>query len=69
MAWKKPVARIAVRYGAAALASWGILGDAMASELVDDPDVIQTAAIAIAGIAAFATETGYVIAKKFGGDT
>ena len=69
MAWRKPVARIAVRYGAAALASWGVLGDATAVQLADDPEIVRIVALGLAAVAATATEGAYVAAKRWGGDT
>ena len=69
LAWKKPVARIAVRYGAATLASWGVFGEDMAAQLADDPEAVRVAAIIVASVAAMATEAGYVMAKRWGGDT
>ena len=69
MAWTKPAARIAVRYGAAALASWGVFGEDIAAQLADDPEAVRVAAIIVAGVAAMLTEAGYVMAKRWGGDT
>ena len=65
----KPIARIVVRYGAAALVTWGLLPAEVAAGVADDPDVVQAMAVALGLMAGAAAETWYALAKRLGGDT
>ena len=65
----KPIARIVVRYGAAALVTWGLLPADVAAGLADDPDVVQSVAVVLGLLAGAAAETWYALAKRLGGDT
>jgi hypothetical protein len=65
----KPIARILLRYGSAALVTWGLLPADVAAGMADDPELVQGLAVAIGLIAAAVAETWYYFAKRYWGDT
>ena len=60
------IARILLRYGAGALAMYGIMSNEWADMLSADPDVSALVEIGVAGVIAFATERFYSYAKRQG---
>lgn len=60
-----PIARIAIRYLAGALVSYGIIGAETGEYLAIDPDL----AMIVAGLMAAGVEGAYALAKRNGGAT
>lgn len=61
---KGPITRILLRYGAAALVTWGVLSPGLGNNLAYDPDVIAVTEVVVGvGIAA-AVEGYYWLAKR-----
>lgn len=60
------IARIIVRYGAGALAMYGIMSHEWADMLAGDTDVTMFVEIGVAAAASFTTEAVYAYAKKKG---
>ena len=62
---KGPLARILLRYGAAALVTSGILAPGLGDHLASDPDVMQVAQIAVGGVIVVAVEVYYWFARRW----
>lgn len=60
-----PIARIILRYGAAALVTYGLLPHEIGEQVSTDPDLIALLGVAIGVL----TEAAYAYAKRNGGAT
>lgn len=58
------VIRIILRYFTLPLIAFGLIGEAEASMLIEDPEMIQWASLIIGGIMPFLVEGWYVLAKR-----
>jgi preprotein translocase subunit Sec61beta len=60
------LARIALRYIAAGLVTYGIVSADIGGTLGSDPDILVGVEIAVGALIAAAVEGWYVLAKRFG---
>jgi hypothetical protein len=57
-----PIARILLRYVAAALVTYGLIPQEVGAQIAVDPDLLTLAGVALGSI----VEVGYVLARRLG---
>lgn len=60
------IVRIALRYVAGALVSYGVLAPDDAAVITGDPELEQALVVAAGAVIGFATEVAYRLARKLG---
>ncbi|ARO14451.1 hypothetical protein BVG79_01105 [Ketogulonicigenium robustum] len=64
-----PVARIILRYVAAALVTYGVVAADMGRQIANDPDILNALTILIGAVVGVVTEAAYLLAKRLGWTT
>jgi GTP cyclohydrolase III len=60
-----PIARIVLRYAAAALVTYGVISEDIGNQIATDPDLLMIVGLGLGA----AAEAAYALAKKRGGAT
>lgn len=61
-----PIARIILRYGAGALAAWGVFSVTQGNQIANDRDLIAVVEVGLGLAVASGTELAYWLAKRWG---